>query len=315
VGGKYLPSKKFIIMAAVISFTVGAFYVVFSDSKEVFDQGTSGILSAGIATGDKKAQKDSDNDGLMDWEEELFGTDPLNPDTDGDGIQDGKEFKFKREKYYPELHYEELGAFYGTRPGISSGRAAVQSGTNLTDTLYKEAALRYGVLSQEGQFNQKTQAQIIDTLSSQLGSLNNPDLYTRKSLTISKDTSAAARNAYAAALLLALDDYSQALEENPLELSQTWLETQKDEYADTLSKLKESYQGLAEELLAIVVPRTFISIHLKIANSLHNSGEAIGQMSQAITDPVGGMLGAASYIYHHQIRLEAIADLIKYFNR
>ena len=35
--------------------------------------------------------KDSDNDGLRDWEEELFHTDPFNPDTDNDGYLDGEE--------------------------------------------------------------------------------------------------------------------------------------------------------------------------------------------------------------------------------
>lgn len=35
--------------------------------------------------------KDSDNDGLKDWEEELYKTDPFNPDTDNDGYLDGEE--------------------------------------------------------------------------------------------------------------------------------------------------------------------------------------------------------------------------------
>ncbi|MRI01964.1 Ig-like domain-containing protein, partial [Kriegella sp. EG-1] len=34
---------------------------------------------------------DSDNDGLLDTEEEIIGTDPNNPDTDGDRINDGQE--------------------------------------------------------------------------------------------------------------------------------------------------------------------------------------------------------------------------------
>jgi len=34
---------------------------------------------------------DYDHDGLADWEEELYGTDPNNPDTDGDGYLDGEE--------------------------------------------------------------------------------------------------------------------------------------------------------------------------------------------------------------------------------
>ena len=39
----------------------------------------------------EESLKDSDNDGLKDWEEELFHTDLLNPDTDGDGYLDGEE--------------------------------------------------------------------------------------------------------------------------------------------------------------------------------------------------------------------------------
>jgi hypothetical protein len=35
--------------------------------------------------------KDSDNDGLLDWQEKLYGTDSLNPDTDSDGFLDGEE--------------------------------------------------------------------------------------------------------------------------------------------------------------------------------------------------------------------------------
>ncbi len=38
--------------------------------------------------------KDSDNDGLSDYEEKnIYGTDPHNSDTDGDGMNDGKEIK------------------------------------------------------------------------------------------------------------------------------------------------------------------------------------------------------------------------------
>jgi hypothetical protein len=39
------------------------------------------------------ASLDSDNDGLTDAEEKIYGTNPLNPDTDGDGYLDGAEVK------------------------------------------------------------------------------------------------------------------------------------------------------------------------------------------------------------------------------
>jgi hypothetical protein len=40
--------------------------------------------------------RDSDGDGLKDWEEKIYGTDPNNPDTDGDGTSDGDEIKSSR---------------------------------------------------------------------------------------------------------------------------------------------------------------------------------------------------------------------------
>jgi hypothetical protein len=40
----------------------------------------------------KHSRKDSDHDGLSDWEEiNVYGTDPFDPDTDGDGMDDGEE--------------------------------------------------------------------------------------------------------------------------------------------------------------------------------------------------------------------------------
>src|SRR3989344_9416266 len=37
--------------------------------------------------------EDADHDGLLNAEEQLYGTDPANPDTDGDGYNDGEEVK------------------------------------------------------------------------------------------------------------------------------------------------------------------------------------------------------------------------------
>ena len=46
-------------------------------------------------------EKDSDNDGLKDWEEVLWKTDPNNPDSDKDGVSDGEEIKINRNPAKP----------------------------------------------------------------------------------------------------------------------------------------------------------------------------------------------------------------------
>ena len=49
------------------------------------------LLGSRTSEVSQESFKDSDNDGLRDWEEELYHTNPNNPDTDGDGYLDGEE--------------------------------------------------------------------------------------------------------------------------------------------------------------------------------------------------------------------------------
>jgi hypothetical protein len=57
----------------------------------------SPTLSAEKEATKQAFEKDSDNDGLKDWEEALYGTNPLNPDTKGNGLGDAKEVEKERE--------------------------------------------------------------------------------------------------------------------------------------------------------------------------------------------------------------------------
>ena len=46
--------------------------------------------------------KDSDGDGIEDFDEKNLDTDPLNSDTDNDGIADGEELKIKTDPLNPD---------------------------------------------------------------------------------------------------------------------------------------------------------------------------------------------------------------------
>jgi len=56
---------------------------------------------------EKKEQKDTDGDGLKDWQEVLYRTDPELADSDGDGISDGDEVKNGTD---PAKYGEEKGS-------------------------------------------------------------------------------------------------------------------------------------------------------------------------------------------------------------
>ncbi len=79
--------KKIPVIAIIVGIILligGVIFVYkYSDEQALLGKRVSKTVSESFI--------DSDNDGLRDWEEELFKTDPRNPDTDGDGYLDGEE--------------------------------------------------------------------------------------------------------------------------------------------------------------------------------------------------------------------------------
>ncbi len=93
---KHFPSNKLIIPFFLIGLSVLAVY--FSSARggptKIYDKQTASLQVQKEAV--ENPNLDSDNDGLPDWQEILWKTDPRNPDTDGDKTTDGEEIKQKR---------------------------------------------------------------------------------------------------------------------------------------------------------------------------------------------------------------------------
>ncbi len=78
------------IVGVVLMFFASASYAIFGQKKvTVGERALTPVATPNMpAEVARVYEKDSDGDGLADWEELLWGTDPDNPDTDGDGIPD-----------------------------------------------------------------------------------------------------------------------------------------------------------------------------------------------------------------------------------
>lgn len=84
-----IKKSNLIILPVAIIFAVGLILFIGAYAKkDAFSQFT---LWGAKETTISSQTIDSDNDGLKDWEENLYKTDPWNPDTDGDGYLDGEE--------------------------------------------------------------------------------------------------------------------------------------------------------------------------------------------------------------------------------
>jgi hypothetical protein len=77
------------ILPIAIVFAIGILLFISAYAKK--DALSTFTLWGSKETTIESQNTDTDNDGLKDWEENLYKTDPLNPDTDGDGYLDGEE--------------------------------------------------------------------------------------------------------------------------------------------------------------------------------------------------------------------------------
>ena len=98
INKKYLPSKKFSI-ALSIAIAVILIAIIFNYSKPSVTKYLNNNLTAdtnGVPIV-ANIDLDSDNDGLVDWKENLYGTDPKIADTDKDGTNDAEEVAQNRD--------------------------------------------------------------------------------------------------------------------------------------------------------------------------------------------------------------------------
>lgn len=96
---KFLPSKKF---AYIVGSIIVAFLIVLGvqNLAEITSKNRTDKKSETTLKDDKLQEflaVDSDKDGLKDWEEGLWKTDPKKADTDEDGTSDGDEVKTNRD--------------------------------------------------------------------------------------------------------------------------------------------------------------------------------------------------------------------------
>ncbi|MFH1454824.1 MAG: hypothetical protein ABIF22_00655, partial [bacterium] len=96
INRKYLPSKKFLI-ALSIAVAVILIAIIFNYWKPNITKYKNPDLATNTNASSSFIEIDSDNDGLADWKENLYGTNPKNADSDGDKTSDLDEISQNRD--------------------------------------------------------------------------------------------------------------------------------------------------------------------------------------------------------------------------
>ena len=255
---------------------MGGFWFVFKNGN------SAGKIAKSIATLNFSLEKqeavDSDNDGLADWEERLFGTDPQNPDSDGNGISDGKEFESV--KKIAEIKPTDDVLNYLNQVG-----QALAGGGSTGNSIVPETVLEIP-----------------------------PDHYILEDLTL-VETSEISVTQYIAWILLATKPYEENDEEGTTDILGRWLETGDSDDFEELMARGERDKALANELVKVPAPDELAVLHLSYVNSMYNGGLSLEEVGLTEQNPQAGFFAAAKYANFQSKRSEAIIVLTQYYNR
>lgn len=150
-----LIKKKAGLLAVVFAFAVISGALVWSSFSGFWKTNKAQPAEQQTANNNQQtalandAGKDSDDDGLKDWEEGLYGTDPKKADTDGDKTPDGEEIRLGRDplKKWPDDKVREPtvdAATNGERQTADTGNLTY----NLTKSILESGVL--GAIDQSG---------------------------------------------------------------------------------------------------------------------------------------------------------------------
>lgn len=293
---QYLPSKKFIRL--LIAFAVlGIIFILaynFSPKKKFFFfQNKEATLQTGDLTINALIQRDTDGDGVPDWEEALWGTDKNNK-TSFDGISDLTYIQNKK----GELK-------------VNQNDSANQN-LNETDRFARDFFTAYVAMKTSGQVDNTAINNFSNALGQKIVDSAVIDKYSEKDIKITKSAEPKDQEDYYITAGNLFETYKNAGVGSELEVAGVMASTgniEDNQNQSSLLKISEAYQEFAQKLLLVPVPKSLTEYHLQIINSANNTGVAVLNMSKMMTDPVTGISGISQYEKYSEDLITSVNDL------
>ncbi len=289
----YLPSKQFIIIVATALVVVVGGWLARSALTNFHVAPLNQKAASSSQASEELALRDSDNDGLPDWEEVIWHTDPHNPDTDGDSTPDGEEVKQHRDP--AKAGPDDL---LDTATDSSSQKApSPAKPETLTEEFNNDFNVRYltGVgLNGGEQISADQASQVSTALSQEIQKKVDAyqDVYTQNDIVVSLTKNP---RDYANDLGVVLEKNNDTSDQTEIDIVKAATATKDMKQLDLLTQYITRYKNLISFLKQERVPSAYVAMHLDLLNTMNNLKIAAEQMQKLPTDPIATEVGLLLY--------------------
>ena len=272
---KYLPSKKFVTTIIAIIILIGVFFLIkgaislLKNRKSVDSKGNVVPMTVGTII-----QKDSNNNGIADWEEYLWG---LDPNKNGEA---NKQLIIAKKK--------ELQQNNPTQPE-DDAKTITQN-----DMLSRQFFATIMSLQQTGNLDDQAMASISESIGQEIKTTPILDVYTNNMLIIKKDSSTA-NAAYFNAFSNLVNKYENKDIGSELTIISQGIVNQDPQALYAAKTVATAYRDFSKDLIKIPVPSSAASTHLSLANNYEKTAQSIEGLTQVLTDPIIGMRSMLNY--------------------
>jgi hypothetical protein len=318
-----LPSKKifFLIVACVVGVGAIGFAVyatknglkngfgdsLFANSSNKNNTGSLESVENSLKT---RSGLDDDADGLLNWEESLWGTSLANPDSDSDGTNDGEEVQTNRNPTKPGPGDTLQTTSYGSEnTGVSEGSGGANTELSNTETakIGRDLFINYIQAKQSGaELNDSTTQKIVEEAITQKIKGVEVKTYSLSDLQTNSDGDF---KAYGNKLGQTLTIGASQNPVSEIEIVQKALATEDPTEIKKLDPIIAGYTKILNELVAISVPREVAGQHLNLLNSVSAMLSDIKNLRVVFEDPIVGLIGISSYYKNVESVRSALSEL------
>lgn len=298
---KYFPSKKFVsIMIFIVVLIVIIFIIFFmSSSGENFsiNGNKKSPLKVENFSFEGMIKQDTDDDGVTDWEEALWGTDKNKKMTFSDT---------------PDATYIE-----NKKKELKIGSSVNETKLTETERFAREFFTSYTAMKSSGQMDKEA----INNFSSALGEkMSNPNLldrYKESDIKINSNDDMGAKQQYYQEIKALFNNYKKSAGlGGELEIVSSEIATNSanntttgGEQSTKLMKIASGYQVFAQKVIGTNTPKSLMEYGLRIANNANNTGVSVLNMAKIISDPIVGLSGLSQYQKYSENLIKSVSDL------